>query len=76
VYPAMTRSASSSTAAAGPSTGNVAGPSTNPALEANYFKRLHPRKYLSRFLEEGYRPDARKVDAWRDLAINVGASSS
>lgn len=49
-----------------------AGPSTSPATQAAVFKRLHPDQYLQRFLAQGYRPDGRKVSAWRDVSINVG----
>jgi hypothetical protein len=61
--------------AAGPSSAPISAPSTtipNSSLEAATFRRLYPRKYLSRFLEEGYRPDGRKVVGWRDAAVNAG----
>ncbi|QRW16551.1 3' exoribonuclease family domain-containing protein [Rhizoctonia solani] len=44
-------------------------------LEASTFQRLHPRTYFERFIAEGFRPDGRKVDAWRDVRINVGDST-
>ena len=46
------------------------------ALKASVFQRLHPRIYYERFLEERVRPDGREFDAWRDVAVNVGALSS
>ncbi|GAB1519547.1 hypothetical protein RhiTH_002615 [Rhizoctonia solani] len=45
-------------------------------LEASTFQRLHPRTYFERFIAEGFRPDGRKVDAWRDVRINVGSIST
>jgi exosome complex component RRP43 len=42
------------------------------AAAAVVFKRLHPARYLEKFLAEGYRPDGRKVRGWRDVSINVG----
>lgn len=42
------------------------------AEKAEVFKRLHPDEYLDRFLAQGYRPDGRKVDGWRDVSINIG----
>ncbi|KDE05761.1 hypothetical protein MVLG_03852 [Microbotryum lychnidis-dioicae p1A1 Lamole] len=52
----------------------LAGPSSlTPAL----FKRLHPKPYLERFLQERLRPDGRPLDhehaAWRDASINIGS---
>ncbi|KAG8708620.1 hypothetical protein FRC09_001135, partial [Ceratobasidium sp. 395] len=44
-------------------------------LEASTFQRLHPRAYFERFIAEGYRPDGRKPDSWRDVSINVGGKS-
>ena len=65
---AAVASASSSTAAPGPST------SEHDALKALTFQRLHPKAYLERFLAEGFRPDGRGLGDWRDIFINVGAS--
>ncbi|KAG9119272.1 hypothetical protein FRC07_005770 [Ceratobasidium sp. 392] len=45
-------------------------------LEASTFQRLHPRAYFERFIAEGYRPDGRKADSWRDVSINVGSIST
>lgn len=45
------------------------------AERAEVFKRLHPDEYLERFLAQGYRPDGRRVDGWRDVSINIGESS-
>ncbi|CAE6486220.1 unnamed protein product [Rhizoctonia solani] len=45
-------------------------------LEASTFQRLHPRTYFERFIAEGYRPDGRKADTWRDVRINVGSIST
>ncbi|KAG8783865.1 hypothetical protein FRC12_019280 [Ceratobasidium sp. 428] len=45
-------------------------------LEASTFQRLHPRAYFERFIAEGYRPDGRKSDSWRDVSINVGSIST
>lgn len=42
-------------------------------LQAETFRRLHPRAYLERFLHEGFRPDAREVRDFRDVSVNVGA---
>ena len=53
---------------------NQAGPSstTTAGERAEVFKRLHPDEYISRFLEEGYRPDGRKLNGWRDVSVNIG----
>jgi exosome complex component RRP43 len=53
---------------------NEAGPSTTttPGERAEVFKRLHPDEYISRFLAEGYRPDGRKLNGWRDVSVNIG----
>jgi len=53
---------------------NVAGPSHTPTAgeRAEVFKRLHPDEYISRFLGEGYRPDGRKLNGWRDVSVNIG----
>ncbi|TXT13061.1 hypothetical protein VHUM_01462 [Vanrija humicola] len=48
---------------------SAAGPSSAAAV----FKRLHPEQYLTRFLNEGYRPDGRRIGAWRDVSVNVGS---
>ncbi|CEL63878.1 exosome complex component RRP43 [Rhizoctonia solani AG-1 IB] len=45
-------------------------------LEASTFQRLHPRTYFERFIAEGYRPDGRKADTWRDVRVNVGSIST
>ncbi|QRV88160.1 exosome complex component RRP43 [Ceratobasidium sp. AG-Ba] len=45
-------------------------------LEASTFQRLHPRAYFERFIAEGYRPDGRKPDSWRDVNVNVGSIST
>lgn len=44
----------------------------DPVAEAAAYKRLYPRKYLARFLQEDQRSDGRSVHGWRDVAINVG----
>ena len=41
-------------------------------LQAETFRRLHPRAYLERFLNEGFRPDGREIGDWRDASVNVG----
>lgn len=46
------------------------------AEKAEIFKRLHPDEYLERFLAQGYRPDGRTVDGWRDVSINTGKLNS
>jgi len=53
---------------------NQAGPSTvtTPGERAEVFKRLHPDEYISRFLGEGYRPDGRKLNGWREVSVNIG----
>jgi hypothetical protein len=53
---------------------NEAGPSTPTTAgeRAEVFKRLHPDEYISRFLGEGYRPDGRKLNGWRDVSVNIG----
>ncbi|KAG7531945.1 hypothetical protein FFLO_04013 [Filobasidium floriforme] len=48
----------------------------DPAVEAAAFKRLYPRKYLSRFLEHDRRPDGRPTDSWREVGVNAGAVST
>ncbi|KAB5594156.1 Exosome complex component RRP43 [Ceratobasidium theobromae] len=45
-------------------------------LDASTFQRLHPRSYFERFIAEGYRPDGRKAETWRDVLINVGSIST
>lgn len=42
-------------------------------LQAETFRRLHPRAYLERFLNEGFRPDGREIGDWRDASVNVGS---
>lgn len=49
-----------------------AGSSSKESLQATVFQRLHPRTYLSRFVEEGFRPDGRELGDWRDISVNVG----
>lgn len=53
---------------------NEAGPSTTttPGERAEVFKRLHPDEFISRFLAEGFRPDGRKLNGWRDVSVNIG----
>ncbi|KAF6748991.1 ribosomal protein S5 domain 2-like protein [Ephemerocybe angulata] len=46
------------------------------ALQASIFQRLHPRAYLERFLAEGFRPDGRALDAWREVSVNTGSIST
>ncbi|KAH8118854.1 ribosomal protein S5 domain 2-type protein [Phellopilus nigrolimitatus] len=46
------------------------------SLQAETFRRLHPRAYLERFLSEGFRPDGREKDDWRDVSVNVGSIST
>ncbi|KAI5121183.1 hypothetical protein M0805_005984 [Coniferiporia weirii] len=46
------------------------------ALQAETFRRLHPRTYLERFLNEGFRPDRRETEDWRDVSVNVGSIST
>jgi exosome complex component RRP43 len=48
-------------------------PQENEALQASIFQRLHPRAYLERFLAEGFRPDGRTLEGWRDVSVNTGA---
>lgn len=36
------------------------------------FKRIQPADYLSRFLQEGYRPDGRRAEEFREPALNAG----
>lgn len=57
-------------------------------IRAQAYKRLHPRRYLEAFLEQGHRPDGRPLNAsdgasssssrsaWRDVQINVGSVST
>lgn len=42
-------------------------------LYAELFKRIQPADYLSRFLQEGYRPDGRRAQEFRKPALNAGA---
>ncbi len=51
-----------------------AGSSSKESLQATVFQRLHPHSYLSRFVEEGFRPDGREPSDWRDISVNVGKS--
>ncbi len=63
-------------APAGPSSASPAAATAPPVdlkTEAEAFKRLYPREYLSRFLDAGYRPDGRKSREWREAAVNIGA---
>ncbi|KAH7887268.1 ribosomal protein S5 domain 2-type protein [Phlebopus sp. FC_14] len=46
------------------------------AVRAQIFQRLHPHAYLDRFLAEGFRPDGRTSDEWRDVFINLGSIST
>ncbi|KAF7312291.1 Semialdhyde-dh domain-containing protein [Mycena indigotica] len=50
--------------------------SSDSALKAAVFQRLHPHTYLERFVAEKYRPDGRQFDAWRDVSVNVGSIST
>ncbi|KAI9568667.1 ribosomal protein S5 domain 2-type protein [Boletus coccyginus] len=50
--------------------------SSDAALRAQIFQRLHPHAYLERFLAEGVRPDGREPRAWRDVFVNVGSVST
>jgi len=50
--------------------------SSKEFLQATIFQRLHPRTYLSRFVEEGFRPDGRERSDWRDISVNVGSISN
>lgn len=36
------------------------------------FKRIQPADYLSRFLQEGFRPDGRRANEFRKPALNAG----
>jgi hypothetical protein len=36
------------------------------------FKRIQPADYLSRFLQEGFRPDGRRAQEFRKPALNAG----
>ncbi|TEB32278.1 ribosomal protein S5 domain 2-like protein [Coprinellus micaceus] len=51
-------------------------PQENEALQASIFQRLHPRAYLERFLAEGFRPDGRTLEGWRDVSVNTGSIST
>lgn len=61
-------------------------PPTSTSLTPALFKRLFPRPYLDRFLDESVRPDGRPIqatgaqaessDVWRDVSVNVGEASS
>lgn len=55
-------------------------PLPTSVLTADLFKRLHPLPTLTRFVQEGVRPDGRPVgqqateqDVWREASVNVGA---
>ncbi|THH05198.1 hypothetical protein EW145_g4970 [Phellinidium pouzarii] len=50
--------------------------SQDTTLQAEVFRRLHPRAYLERFLNEGFRPDGRETEDWRDVSVNVGSIST
>ncbi|GAA5878587.1 hypothetical protein JCM3774_004073 [Rhodotorula dairenensis] len=55
----------------------TASSSLTPAL----FKRLFPRPYLDRFIDENLRPDGRPLaldstDAYRQLSVNIGSVST
>ncbi|EJD01703.1 uncharacterized protein FOMMEDRAFT_88508 [Fomitiporia mediterranea MF3/22] len=50
--------------------------SVDTELQAETFRRLHPRTYLERFLNEGFRPDGREVADFRDVSVNVGSIST
>ncbi|GAA5846385.1 hypothetical protein JCM3766R1_001179 [Sporobolomyces carnicolor] len=75
---------SSTSEQTGASATATAASTLTPAL----FKRLHPRPYLTKFLQEGIRPDARPLydpstssaiqasDAWRDASVNLGSVST
>lgn len=64
----MTSVASSS----GSGSSTVLKQSADIELQAETFRRLHPRAYLERFLNEGFRPDARETGDFRDVSVNVG----
>ncbi|KAK9896957.1 hypothetical protein P389DRAFT_51565 [Cystobasidium minutum MCA 4210] len=46
------------------------------AIDPELFKRIQPADYLSRFLQEGYRPDGRRANEFRKPALNAGSISS
>ncbi|GAA5850955.1 hypothetical protein JCM8547_009141 [Rhodosporidiobolus lusitaniae] len=57
--------------------------SASSSLTPALFKRLHPLPYLSRFLNEGVRPDGRPLgaqaneqDVWREASVNIGSVST
>ncbi|KAK4049394.1 hypothetical protein OIV83_004127 [Microbotryomycetes sp. JL201] len=59
---------------------DVSASTLTPAL----FKRLHPRPFLDKFLEQRVRPDGRRTggtgdaheDAYRDASVNIGSIST
>ncbi|ORY61172.1 ribosomal protein S5 domain 2-type protein [Leucosporidium creatinivorum] len=63
-------------------TASTEAPAGTSALTPALFKRLHPRPYLDRFLQEGVRPDGRPLGAdageavWRDASVNIGSIST
>ncbi|TFY70628.1 hypothetical protein EVG20_g2365, partial [Dentipellis fragilis] len=50
-------------------------PKDESALTAQIFQRLRPRVYLERFLAQGFRPDGRTLDAWRDVSVHTDGSA-
>ncbi|KAA1477745.1 hypothetical protein DENSPDRAFT_933896 [Dentipellis sp. KUC8613] len=55
------------------STSNPPQEKSDPELTAQIFQRLRPRVYLERFLAQGFRPDGRTLDAWRDVSVHTGS---
>jgi len=62
-----------------PTAASAASSNLTPTL----FRRLFPRPYLERFLDQGIRPDGRTLDTkprsancWRDPSANTGEPSS
>lgn len=48
-----------------------------PAMEAQVYKKLHPRKYVQRFLSSGVRPDGRSLSAGaRKPIVTAGSIGS
>ncbi|GAA5979246.1 hypothetical protein JCM10908_002854 [Rhodotorula pacifica] len=61
----------------------TAAPTSSSSLTPALFKRLFPRPYLDRFIDEKVRPDGRPLQdldepssVWRDVSVNIGSVST
>ncbi|PWZ02431.1 hypothetical protein BCV70DRAFT_198713 [Testicularia cyperi] len=59
----------------GPNHASGSGSQSSDAV-ATTFKRLHPKAYLSRFLDDAIREDGRRLTSFRDTTVLLGSIST